>query len=60
MAIIITQGIEYQQLLEDLRALIRFEMQTAPTTTAAPQPAGDELLTIKEAAAMLGCLWLGV
>jgi excisionase family DNA binding protein len=54
MAIIITQGVEYQQLLDDLRALIRHEMQLAPVATAVQQPAGDELLTIKDAAAMLG------
>jgi excisionase family DNA binding protein len=51
MAIIVA---DYQQLLEDFRALIRHEMQSAPTTTAAQQPASDELLTIKDAAAMLG------
>jgi excisionase family DNA binding protein len=53
MAIIITQGIEYQQLLEDLRALIRCEMHSASITTAVQQPVGDELLTIKQAAELL-------
>jgi excisionase family DNA binding protein len=53
MAIIITQGVEYQQLLDDLRALIRHEMQSQPTTVAPQQLAGDELLTIKEAANLL-------
>ena len=53
MAIIITQGVEYQQLLDDLRALIRHEMQSQPTPAAVQQQAGDELLTIKEAATLL-------
>ncbi len=53
MAVIITQGVEYQQLLDDLRALIRHEMQSQPAATAVQQPTGDELLTIKQAAALL-------
>jgi DNA-binding transcriptional regulator YhcF (GntR family) len=53
MAIIITQGIDYEQLLNDLRALIRHEMQIMPAA-ATQQPVGDELLTIKETAKMLG------
>jgi excisionase family DNA binding protein len=51
MAIIVA---DYQQLLEDFRAMIRHEMQSAPTAVAAQQPASDDLLTIKDAAAMLG------
>jgi hypothetical protein len=54
MAIIITQGVEYQQLLDDLRALIRHEMSLAkPAPTDGQQAAGDELLTIKQAAELL-------
>lgn len=54
MAIIITQGVEYQQLLDDLRALIRHEMSlTKPSVAESQQPAGDELLTIKQAAELL-------
>jgi hypothetical protein len=53
MAIIITQGVEYEQLLSDLRALIRHEMQTMPAV-ATQQPVTDDLLTIKETAEMLG------
>ncbi len=54
MAIIITQGVEYQQLLDDLRALIRHEMSLAkPSGQNDQQPAGDELLTIKQAAELL-------
>jgi excisionase family DNA binding protein len=54
MAIIITQGVEYQQLLDDLRALIRHEMSlTKPSAAESQQPASDELLTIKQAAELL-------
>jgi hypothetical protein len=54
MAIIITQGVEYQQLLDDLRALIRHEMSLAkPSVSEHQQPVGDELLTIKQAAELL-------
>lgn len=54
MAVIITQGVEYQQLLDDLRALIRHEMSLAkPSVAEGQQPAGDELLTIKQAAELL-------
>ena len=54
MAIIITQGVEYQQLLDDLRALIRHEMSLVkPLGLESQQPAGDELLTIKQAAELL-------
>ncbi|MBJ6141787.1 helix-turn-helix domain-containing protein [Hymenobacter sp. BT559] len=54
MAIIITQGVEYQQLLDDLRALIRHEMSLAkPLTEDSQQPVSDDLLTIKQAAELL-------
>jgi hypothetical protein len=54
MAIIITQGVEYQQLLDDLRALIRHEMSLAkPSASESQQPASDDLLTIKQAAELL-------
>jgi excisionase family DNA binding protein len=54
MAIIITQGVEYQQLLDDLRALIRHEMSSAkPSAVESQQSVGDELLTIKQAAELL-------
>lgn len=52
MAVIITQGVEYQQLLDDVRALIRHEMsQVSPS--AATAPVADELLTVQQAAALL-------
>jgi excisionase family DNA binding protein len=54
MAIIITQGVEYQQLLDDLRALIRHEVSLAkPAALESQQAAGDDLLTIKQAAELL-------
>ncbi|SFP79456.1 helix-turn-helix domain-containing protein [Hymenobacter arizonensis] len=52
MQAIITQGVEYQQLLEDMRALIRFELAKAqPVGTTSL--AADELLTVPQAAALL-------
>lgn len=53
MAIIITQGVEYQQLLEDVRALIRQEMTLMPNPATAAQPAASDLLTIQAAAKLL-------
>jgi excisionase family DNA binding protein len=54
MALIITQGVEYQQLLDDLRALIRHEIaQTAPAATVGGASAAEELLTVQGAAALL-------
>ena len=51
---IITQGVAYQQLLDDLRAMIRHEMaQSQPVANAAQQPAADELLTVQQAANLL-------
>lgn len=55
MQTIITQGIAYQQLLDDMRAMIRHEMaQTQPVASATQQqqPA-DELLTVQQAAYLL-------
>jgi len=53
MAIIITGGQEeYQRLLDDMRALVRHELQAQPaiaTTTLA----ADELLTVQQAAILL-------
>ncbi|TDN38261.1 DNA-binding protein [Hymenobacter sp. UV11] len=45
--------VDYQQLLEDLRNIVRHEMQSAPAAAVTQQPAGDELLTIKQAAELL-------
>jgi excisionase family DNA binding protein len=54
MDTIITQGFTREQLLEDVRALIRFELSLAkPMAAGNLQAAGDDLLTIKQAAELL-------
>lgn len=46
---------DYAQLLEDVRAVIRHELHHAPAAPAGPPLApADELLSIREAAALLG------
>jgi excisionase family DNA binding protein len=48
---IITQGVGYPQLLDDLRAIIRHEVSQA---AAPPAPtAEEELLTVRQAATLL-------
>ena len=55
MQAVIPVGVAYAQLIEDVRAVVRHELQhhapAAAVGTAAP---ADELLSIREAAAMLG------
>ena len=55
MPTLITAGIDYPQFFDDLRAVIRHELQAhapaAPVGNAAP---ADELLSIREAATLLG------
>lgn len=54
MQTIITQGVAYQQLLDDLRAVIRHEMaQAQPNAVTTQQAAADELLTVQQAAELL-------
>lgn len=53
MQTIITQGVAYQQLLDDLRALVRHELAQAQPSAAPAGPAADELLTVQQAAALL-------
>ena len=53
MQAVIPVGVAYAQLLEDVRAIIRHELQQAipaPVGNCAP---ADELLTVREAAALL-------
>ncbi|WP_426062036.1 helix-turn-helix domain-containing protein [Hymenobacter sp. B1770] len=54
MPTLITAGIDYPQFFDDLRAVIRHELQShasaAPVGNAAP---ADELLTVREAAELL-------
>ena len=55
MPTLITAGIDYPQFFDDLRAVIRHELQAH--ATAAPvgnMPPTDELLSIREAATLLG------
>lgn len=55
MEAIIPVGVAYAQLLDDVRAVVRHELHhhtpAAPVSDAAP---ADELLSIREAATMLG------
>ena len=55
MPTLITAGIDYPQFFDDLRAVILHELQShapaAPVGNAAP---ADELLSIREAATLLG------
>lgn len=50
---IITTGIEYAQMLDDLRALVRYEINQAPQPTALPAATTEETVTIREAAKRL-------
>jgi excisionase family DNA binding protein len=46
---------DYAQLLEDVRAVVRHELHHAPAAPAGPPTApADELLSIREAAELLG------
>ncbi|GAB3231265.1 hypothetical protein GCM10027346_17570 [Hymenobacter seoulensis] len=53
MQAVIPVGVEYAQLLEDVRAVVRHELtqRTASSTTVAAPV--DELLTVREAATLL-------
>lgn len=53
MQTIITQGVAYQQLLDDMRAMIRHEMAQAQPAMGATQQPIDELLTVQQAAELL-------
>ena len=47
-------GVAYAQLLEDVRAVVRHEIQYAPLTSAGHvTPPNEELLTVREAARLL-------
>jgi excisionase family DNA binding protein len=57
MEAIIPVGIPYSQLLEDVRAMLRHELQhTAPAAASGANdaPQGKELLSLPEAAELLG------
>lgn len=50
---IITQGVGYPQLLDDLRAIIRHEVGQAQATAPSAPTAKEELLTVRQAATLL-------
>jgi excisionase family DNA binding protein len=52
LSTIITQGVGYPQLLDDLRAIIRHEVGQV-TATIPLAPATEELLTVRQAATLL-------
>jgi excisionase family DNA binding protein len=56
MQAVISVGVAYTQLIEDLRAVVRHELQhRAPAAPVGGSPSlSDELLSIREAATMLG------
>ena len=55
MPTLLTAGIDYPQFFDDLRAVIRHELQShAPAAPVGNTPPADELLSIREAAALLG------
>jgi excisionase family DNA binding protein len=54
MEAIISVGVAYAQLIEDVRAVVRHELSHhAPAATTETNPVIDELLSIREAASML-------
>ncbi|MFD2786262.1 helix-turn-helix domain-containing protein [Hymenobacter rubripertinctus] len=53
MQAVIPVGVEYAQLLEDVRAVVRHELTNRATATATEATPVDELLTVREAAALL-------
>jgi excisionase family DNA binding protein len=54
MEAIIPVGVAYAQLLEDVRAVVRHELQHTPPAPTGASPTVDELLSIREAAELLG------
>ena len=55
MPTLITAGIDYPQFFDDLRAVIRHELQAhAPAAPVGNTAPADELLSIREAATLLG------
>jgi excisionase family DNA binding protein len=55
MQTVITSGVAYAQLLEDMRALIRHELNQTQAGAGQVAPAADteDLLTVKQAATLL-------
>ena len=54
MATLITSGVDYARFFDDIRAVIRHELQQANVAApATPASEAEELLTVKQAAALL-------
>ncbi|UOR06221.1 helix-turn-helix domain-containing protein [Hymenobacter aerilatus] len=53
MQTILTSGVTYSQLLDDLRAIIRHEVSSSGPAVPTDIATGPELLTVREAAALL-------
>lgn len=53
MQAMIPVGIAYPQWIEDLRAVIRHELQQTRPAAEAPAPPNDKPLTVREAAELL-------
>lgn len=54
MQTILTTGVSYSQLLDDLRAIIRHEVSAhGPAPAETSEAAGPELLTVRDAATLL-------
>ena len=55
MQVVIPVGITYDQMREDFRAIVRYELTNAPAVSVGPPTVlADELLSIREAATLLG------
>ena len=54
MQAVISVGFTRDQMMEDIRAIVRHELTNSPTTAAAHPSIADELLSIREAATLLG------
>lgn len=53
MQAVIPVGVDYAQLLEDVRAVVRHELNQHAPLAAPPTPQAEELLTVQEAARLL-------
>ena len=54
MQAVIPVGFTYDQMKEDIRAIVRYELTNAPAAPVGNTPPTDELLSIREAATLLG------
>ena len=54
MQVVIPVGFTYDQMKEDIKAIVRYELTNAPAAPVGNTPPTDELLSIREAAELLG------